>query len=92
MGADFLGDTTYDFKKTTCWEFVEICSWFDYIVMLPIAYVTNWMEHSAGEILSYIGIFFTCFLIVWLIHYRAWKSRVREMNDSIQKKGIYRTL
>ena len=33
------------------------------IVMLPIAYVTNWMKHSVGGILSYIGIFFAVFLL-----------------------------
>ena len=58
------------------------------IVMLPIAYVTNWMKHSVGGILSYIGIFFAIFLIVWLMQYHAWKSRIKEMNDCIKKNGI----
>lgn len=58
------------------------------IVMLPIAYVTNWMKHSVVGILSYVGIFLASFLVVWLMQYCAWKSRIREMNDCIQKKGI----
>ena len=58
------------------------------IVMLPIAYVTNWMKHSVGGILCYVGIFFAIFLIVWLMQYHAWKSRIKEMNDCIKKNGI----
>lgn len=57
------------------------------IVMLPIAYVTNWMKHSVGGILSYVGIFFAIFLIAWLMQYHAWKSRIKKMNDCIRKNG-----
>lgn len=26
--------------------------------------------------------------LAWMIQYRAWKNRIREMNDSIQKTGV----
>lgn len=55
------------------------------IVMLPIAYVTNWMKHTVGGILAYVGIFVVIFLVVWLIQYSAWKRKIKKMNDSIKK-------
>lgn len=58
------------------------------IVMLPIAYVANWMKHSVGGILAYIGIFIGIFLIVWLIQYFAWKCKIQKMNQSIRKGDI----
>ena len=57
------------------------------IVMLPIAYVTNWMKHTVGGILAYVGIFVVIFLVVWLIQYSAWKRKIKKMNDSIKKSG-----
>ena len=57
------------------------------IVMLPIAYVTNWMKHTVGGILAYVGIFVVIFLTVWLIQYSAWKRKIKKMNDSIKKSG-----
>lgn len=55
------------------------------ILMLPIAYVTNWMQHTVGGVLAYIGVFAAIFLAVWLIQYFAWKRKIRKMNDRIQK-------
>ncbi|MGN1234718.1 MAG: DUF3021 domain-containing protein [Christensenellaceae bacterium] len=52
-------------------------------IMLPIAYVTNWMKHSLGGILAYVGIFVAIFLIVWLIRYCVWKIKVRKLNARI---------
>lgn len=57
------------------------------IIMLPIAYVTNWMKHSVGGVFAYIGVFVVIFLIVWLIQYFAWKRRIRKMNDCIKKSS-----
>lgn len=55
------------------------------IVMLPIAYVTNWMKHSIGGILCYVGIFIIIFVFVWLIQYFVWKSKIKKMDDSVKK-------
>ena len=57
------------------------------IIMLPIAYVTNWMKHSVGGILAYIGVFVVIFLTVWLIQYYAWKRKIKKMNDCIRKSN-----
>lgn len=53
-------------------------------VMLPIAYLANWMEHSLAGILSYIGIFTAIFLLVWAVQYCVWKSRIRKMNAGVK--------
>lgn len=57
------------------------------ILMLPIAYITNWMKHTVSGILSYVGIFVVIFLIVWLIQYSAWRRKIKKMNDCIKKSS-----
>lgn len=56
------------------------------VVMLPIAYVANWMKHSLVGVLSYIGIFVAIFMFVWIAQYFAWKSKIKKMNEEIEKK------
>lgn len=53
-------------------------------VMLPIAYVTNWMEHSFLGFLHYFGIFFAIFLINWIIQYFVWKIKIQKMNEKLK--------
>ncbi len=55
------------------------------VIMLPIAYAANWMEHSIGGILSYIGIFLAIFVLAWAAQYIAWKRRIRKVNDRVKK-------
>jgi uncharacterized membrane protein (DUF485 family) len=55
------------------------------IVMLPIAYAANWMEHSISGILSYAGVFVAIFVFVWLIQYFVWKNKIKKMNDRVKK-------
>lgn len=62
--------------------FAIICAF-----MLPISYILNWMEHSLIGIVSYIGIFFVIFVIVWIVQYGAWKARIRRMNDVLRKNN-----
>ena len=56
------------------------------VIMLPIAYIANWMEHSVAGILSYAGIFVAIFIVVWLIQYFIWKIKIKKMNECINKK------
>ncbi len=53
-------------------------------VVFPIAYVTNWMKHTAAGILSYVGIFVAIFVFVWLIQYLVWKSKIKKMNAGVK--------
>ena len=39
----------------------------DSVTMMPIAYVTFWMEHSLKGVLSYFGIFALMFAVVWIV-------------------------
>ncbi len=52
-------------------------------VMLPIAYFANWMPHSTAGVLQYVGIFVAIFIIVWLIQYFVWKSKIKKMNEGV---------
>ena len=52
-------------------------------LMLPIAYITNWMKHTLFGILSYIGIFVLIFIIVWLSQYFALRSRITKINREV---------
>ncbi len=57
------------------------------IVMLPIAYIANWMRHTFVGVLSYIGIFIVIFIAVWLIQYLAWRGKISRMNECVKKQA-----
>lgn len=53
------------------------------VIMMPVAYVTYWMEHSLSGILSYFGIFVLIFAVVWVIQYGRAKHNVKKMNEKM---------
>lgn len=55
------------------------------LTMLPIAYFTYWMEHSAIGFLSYFGIFLAIFLFIWITQYFVWKKKIQKLNDKVKK-------
>ena len=55
------------------------------VVMLPIAYVTNWMKHTILGVLSYVAIFAAIFVVVWLSQYLLWKRQIKKMNALVSK-------
>ena len=55
------------------------------VIMLPIAYVTNWMKHTVLGILSYVAIFAAIFVVVWLSQYLLWKRKIKKMNALVSK-------
>ncbi len=55
------------------------------VIMLPIAYVTNWMKHTVLGVLSYAGIFVAIFVVVWLSQYLLWKRKIKKMNALVGK-------
>ena len=57
------------------------------IILLPIAYVTNWMQHTVVGFLSYIGIFVGIFIAAWLSQYLCWKQRIKKMNDRVSHEN-----
>lgn len=54
------------------------------VILLPIAYITQWMEHSVTGVLSYFGIFVISFVFVWAVQYAAWKIRINKINSRIR--------
>ena len=57
------------------------------IIMLPIAYIANWMVHSISGFLSYVGVFVAIFVAVWLAQYLIWKGKIKKMNELINKES-----
>ena len=56
------------------------------VIMMPIAYVTYWMEHSLKGVLSYFGIFFIIFVVIWILQYVVAKRNVKKLNETLYKK------
>ena len=56
------------------------------VFMMPIAYITSWMEHSWGGFLLYFGIFTSVFLAVWIIQYIILRSKISQINEQIVGK------
>lgn len=56
------------------------------IIMLPIAYIANWMKHSLLGFVFYTSIFIFIFILVWIIQYLIWKQKIKKMNTLINKK------
>ena len=75
--------------KQESWSFLRqtvthliICSFSTF----PIAYLMHWMQHSLFGILSYFGIFFGVYLIIWLSSYFFMKKRIAQMNNKLNKQ------
>ena len=71
----------WSIAKQTCIYFL-ITS----LVMMPIAYFTNWMQHTIVGFLIYFGIFVFIFIAVWFSQYIIWKSKVRKINTKFDGK------
>ncbi len=55
-------------------------------VMMPIAYLTYWMEHSLKGVLGYFMIFVLIFIVIWIIQYIFMRRNVKKLNESLHKK------
>lgn len=55
------------------------------LFMLPIAWLTCWMEHSITGFLSYFGIFVFIFALVWIIQYLSIRQKIRKLNESLHQ-------
>lgn len=56
-------------------------------VMLPIAYLAQWMKHSLTGFLSYLGVFIVIYLIVWLAEYWFWRIKIKQMNQKVRNQS-----
>ena len=57
------------------------------IIMMPIAYLAHWMEHSMIGFFIYFGIFVLLFLIIWIVQFIAGMRNVRKMNENLKNKA-----
>lgn len=55
------------------------------VIMMPVAYLLYWMEHSVVGFLSYFGIFVIIFIVVWVIQFIRGKYIVNKMNRNLPK-------
>lgn len=60
-----------------------ICS----LCTFPIAYFMRWMKHSVFGILSYFGIFFAIYVVIWISQYMAVKRRIQQINCEVRKNN-----
>lgn len=51
----------------------------------PIAYITRWMPHNLGGILTYFCIFAAIYFAIWLWQYNAIKKRIQSINKKMQE-------
>lgn len=56
------------------------------VIMMPIAYMTYWMEHSLTGFLSYFGIFVFLFVVIWMVQFIIGKRNVKKMNADLYRK------
>lgn len=56
------------------------------VIMMPIAYITHWMEHSLKGVLSYFGVFLIIFIIIWIVQYMIARENVKELNETLCTK------
>lgn len=57
------------------------------VLMMPVAYLTYWMEHSVTGFASYFGIFAFLFAVVWAIQYARARHNVRKMNETLHRQN-----
>ena len=85
LGAGFAGSSLIWEKDN--WSLLKQTGIYFAIVtvlMMTVAYVCEWMEHSVKGVLIYFGIFFVIFVIVWVIQYAIWKRRVSKMKNKLR--------
>ena len=88
LGAGFAGSSLIWEKDE--WSLLKQTSIYFGIVsvlMMTVAYICEWMEHSVKGVLSYFGIFFAIFVVVWIVQYLIWKIRISKIKESIQKNN-----
>ncbi len=56
------------------------------VIMMPVAYLTYWMEHSWKGFLSYFTLFLLIFVAVWIMQFIIGKHNVKKLNESLNKK------
>ncbi len=84
MGAGFAGASViWECEKLNIAAQTGICFGIYSLVLFPIAYFSYWMEHTVTGFMTYFGIFFVSFVVIWIAKYFAWRSRINAINKKI---------
>jgi len=54
--------------------------------MFPIAYFAHWMERSFIGFVGYFAVFTAFFVVIWVIQYFIWKSKINAMNRNVKER------
>ena len=88
LGAGFAGSSIiWEMDEWRLLKQTSIYFGIVSVLMMTIAYICEWMEHSVKGILSYFGIFVAIFIAVWIVQYLIWKVRVSRIKEKIQKNN-----
>ena len=55
------------------------------VLMMTVAYVLHWMEHSVIGVLKYFSLFFAIFVVVWIVQYCIWRKKIEALNGKIKE-------
>lgn len=81
-GASIIWEVDHwSLAKQSCLYFLLLAG-----AMLPIAYLTHWMEHSMKGACIYIGIFVGIFLVIWVMQYVIWKVKIERLNKELKQE------
>lgn len=79
-GSSVVWETDWGILRQTGAYFLILAG-----AMLPIAYITGWMEHSLTGFLKYFLVFMLIFAIMWIIQYLAWKGKLKRLNARMKE-------
>ena len=69
-----------------CWSMMKQTAVYfiiNALVMMPIAYGMNWMNHSFRSIAIYFAVFTLYFAVIWLIMFQVWKRNIKKINSRL---------
>lgn len=55
------------------------------LALLPIAYLTDWMEHSVKGAIRYFIVFVVIFAVIWIVKYLILRSKIKHLNGELKK-------
>ena len=70
---------SWSLAKQTAMYFLVIS-----LIMMPVAWILHWMDHTLVGVLGYFCIFALIFLVIWIIQYSFMRRNIREMNLRLQ--------
>lgn len=86
VGASFAASSiVWEMEKWNIVKQTGLYFLINLVVMLPTAYLLNWMDHSLIGLLIYFGIFTLYFAVIWLIQYFVWKRTLKKINAKIHQ-------